>query len=121
MKSIALIATVLFSSTFMLKEEITKLYHTHFESYPVAEIVTNLRNFEKLPAFSITGLTLEGESFYDFKGFPLKDLESNQKVYIIPKGNVLPNANEIQTFKVKVKRQFKSSFLGVNVIVLEEV
>jgi hypothetical protein len=122
MKSAILILTLLFSaSSVVFKEQITTFYHTQIEAYSVAQVVTDLRDFENLPAFSISGLTLEGDSFYDFRAFPLKDTRSGQKIFIVPKGATLPNANVIQIFKVKFKRQFKSSFLGVNVIILEEI
>ncbi|MBL7815685.1 MAG: hypothetical protein JNL70_11770 [Saprospiraceae bacterium] len=118
---LTLLLLLVVSTAFVCKDQIEAFYYTRFEEHRVSEVVSNLHNFEALPAFAITGVTLQGGSFYAIKGFPLQDTESDQKVYIVPKGNTLPPPNQVQTFKVKVQRQFKVPLVDWEIIVLEEV
>lgn len=116
---IGLTLMLLIFASVMFKDKITTFYRTELVTYTVTQVANDLRDFERLPVFSITGLALEGNSLLSI--FPLEDTQTGLKIYIIPKGTVLPNANQVQTFTVKISRQIKWSPIGLNMIILEEV
>ncbi len=89
--------------------------------FDVHKVKAEPRVFEEMEFFRIRGNVKPGLSIPGIvKAFPLKDLKTPGRVFIIPKQETIPKPDTIpQTFKVMIKKEIQIG--GASLLLLQEL